>query len=48
MRIIRNRPELAPHFLLNIESQYELGPGDHLRESHDERETLQIMSNINF
>ena len=48
--MIRNRPELAPHFLLNIESQYELGPGEDIKETPnpDERETLQIMSNINF
>jgi hypothetical protein len=48
--MIRNRPELAPHFLLNIDSQYELGPGDEIRGSHlaEERETLAIMTNINF
>lgn len=26
--MIKMRPELAPHFIFNLESNYELGPGD--------------------
>jgi hypothetical protein len=46
--MIRNRPELAPHFLINIESQYELGPGDDFQDFVDQRETLVRMTSINF
>lgn len=53
--MIKNRPELAPHFILNLESQYELGPGgedSQMRNSQfddeEQRETFQIMANINF
>ena len=54
--MIKNRPELAPHFIYNLESQYELGPGgddpdfsDQLKQDDMiQRETYAIMANINF
>ena len=36
---IKNRPELGPHFIYNMKSQFELD---------DQRETLGIISKINF
>ena len=46
------RPELAPHFIYNIESNYELGPGDENAfnefEEEEQRQTFAIMANIDF
>ena len=38
------RPELAPHYILNVKSNYELGPGT----SMDQRETQEIIAKIDF
>lgn len=52
--MIKMRPELAPHFIYNVDSNYELGPGDDNDmafiefEEEEERETFAIMANIDF
>lgn len=45
---IKLRPELGPHYIYNVQSNYELGPGPGRETQAARRETLKIMSNINF
>jgi hypothetical protein len=33
--MIKMRPELAPHFIYNVESNYELGPGGENDDGND-------------
>ena len=42
---LKYRPEMAPHFLYNIESLYQLGPG--LRPSRETYKELQKHINMN-
>lgn len=44
------RPELAPHYILNVKSNYELGPGTQRdsKTSNQQRETLEIIAKIDF
>ena len=42
---IKNRPELAPYYILNVKSQYELGPGGGSpTKNENNRESLDILS----
>ena len=49
IRQIRMRPELAPHYILNVKSNYELGPGTQRdSKTSNQRETLEIIAKIDF
>lgn len=43
------RPELAPHYILNVKSNHELGPGTQRdSKTSNQRETLEIIAKIDF